>query len=237
MAARCSHDRGTAREPVQAWRRRRRAGDHLHGGGAQRLPAVSAPIIPALASVGGGGGGGGGTGGSGGGSGGSGGSGKGGGSGKPKVDAPTIKAFSVSPHKLIVLVKGKRRSTKGATFHVTLDQKAGVLIELLKKETGRLKAGRCVAVTRRNAKAKHCVRWVAVKVLAIKHAKAGTTQLKYAGHVGKKLIGAGSYRVYAAALGAGGWSKLHWIALSVKAKKMPVRGRQKANHHRHKKHG
>lgn len=197
------------------------------------LPAVSMPIIPALASVGGGGGGGSGSGGGApGGNPGGGSSRGGGGSVKPKLHAPTIKAFSVTPGTLVVLVKGKRRSTKGATFHLTLDQKAGVLIELYKQETGRVKGKGCVAVTHRNAKAKRCTRWVVVKLLTIKSANAGSTKLKYAGHVGKHLIGSGTFRAYAAAVAAGGWSKLRWTSLSVKTKNMKSgSGRQKPNHH------
>jgi uncharacterized membrane protein YgcG len=198
-------------------------------------PAVSLPIIPAAASGSGGGGSGGsgsgsGGGGSGGGTGG-GGSGSGSGShGGTKAHAPTIKSFSIIPGRVIVLVKGKRQSTKGATFRYTLDENAGVLIALEQRQTGRLKGKTCAATTRRNAKAKHCTRWVTVKLLAVKSAKAGTSQLKYAGWIGKRLLGAGSYRAVVAGVNTAGWSRIRSTGFTVvhRSARVPARSRARA---------
>jgi hypothetical protein len=192
-------------------------------------PAVSLPIIPAAAS-GGGGSGSGGSGSSGGSSGGrAGGSGSGSGShGGTKPHAPTIKSFSIVPGRVVVLVKGKRQSTKGATFRYTLDEKAGVLIALEQRQTGRLKGKQCAATTRRNAKAKHCTRWVTVKLLAVKSAKAGTSRLKYAGWIGKRLLGAGSYRAVAAGVNSAGWSRTRSTGFTVVHRSARVTGRPRA---------
>jgi hypothetical protein len=198
-------------------------------GSGNSAPAISLPVIPAAAPGGGGGGSGGGSGG--GGSGGGGG-GKPGGTGGGKQHAPTVKALSVTPRSLVVLVRGKRRSTKGATFRFTLDQKAGVLIELWQRRTGRVKGKSCLAVTRRNAKARHCYRWVAVKTLAVKNAKAGSNRLKYAGHVGRRLIAPGVYRAYVAAVTTGGWSKLRYARFTVVSKKAPAKHKRQKSHHR-----
>jgi uncharacterized membrane protein YgcG len=180
-----------------------------HNSSGDSLPAISLPIIPSSGSGTGAGSGGSGSGGTGsGGTGGSGGSGGGSGShGGTKLFAPTIKSFSVAPGRVTVLVKGKRQSTKGATFRYTLDEKAAVLIALEQRQTGRLKGKQCVGATRRNAKAKHCTRWVAVKLLSVKSAKAGTDQLKYAGWIGKRLLASGRYRAIIAGVNNAGWSK------------------------------
>ncbi len=156
-----------------------------NGAGSSK-PALSTPIVPSASSSSGGGGGGG---------------------GKPKPHAPTIKTFSVSPHSVVVTVRGKRQSTKGALLRFTLDQKAGVLIEVQQRLTGRLKGKRCIATTKANRKATPCTRYVKVKLFTIKSAKAGANQLRYLGRVGKHLFGPGTYRTSIVAVGPGGWSK------------------------------
>jgi uncharacterized membrane protein YgcG len=194
-------------------------------------PAVSLPVVPVAASgSGGGGSGSSGSVGSGSASGGSGGGTGGSGSGShggTKAHAPTIKSFSIVPGRVIVLVKGKRQSTKGATFRYTLDEKAGVLIALEQRQTGRLKGKQCAATTRRNAKAKHCTRWVTVKLLAVKSAKAGTSRLKYAGWIGKRLLAAGSYRAVAAGVNTAGWSRTRSASFKV-VRRAAARSRARA---------
>jgi hypothetical protein len=207
-----------------------------HNTSGNSLPAVSAPIIPALASVGGGGGGGGSS--SSGGSGGSGGApGHGGTPGGVRLHAPTLKSFSVAPGKVMVLVRGKRRTTKGTTFHYALDQRAGVLIELKRRTTGRVHGRSCVAATRRNAKAKRCTRWVTVKVLRVKSAKAGSGKLKFAGRIGRRILATGAYRVYAVAVSAGGWSKVRSAHFTVAAKHAAKRTPKPRKHPHPLRHG
>ncbi len=128
-----------------------------------------------------------------------------------KLKAPTVMSLSVSPGKLKILVKGKHRSTKGTTLRYALDDAAGVLIEIQQSKTGRKSGSRCLAVTKFNRRARHCTRWVTVRVLAVRHAQKGANRFKYLGRVGKKgkqLLVAGKYRVYVAANNKAGWSKL-----------------------------
>jgi uncharacterized membrane protein YgcG len=196
-----------------------------HNSSGDSLPAVSLPIIPAAATSGAGngstgGGGNGSTGGSGGSTGGGGNGSKGGGGsggtgGGAKPHAPTIRAFSVGPRRVIVIVRGRHQATRGMTFRFTLDRKAGVLIAVQRRLTGRLLGNRCVATGRRNAKARHCVRYVMIKVFTVKNANAGAGRLGYAGRVGKRLLGAGTYRVVAVAVNLGGWSKTRSASFTV----------------------
>lgn len=182
-----------------------------HNASGDSAPAISLPIIPAVATAGGGGtgAGGSGSGGSGGGSGAGGTGGKPGGSGGgTKLHAPTIKTFSVTPRSVVLTVRGKRKTTKGAMFRYTLDQKAGVLLEVQQRLTGRVKGKRCVATTKRNRKSKPCTRYVTRKLFTIKSAKAGAHQLKYLGRVGKHLFAAGAYRTSIVAVNTAGWSKV-----------------------------
>ena len=119
-------------------------------------------------------------------------------------------AFWINPGRLTITVKGKRRSSPGTTFHYILDQNAGVVIEIQKKRSGRVKGKRCVAVTKRNRKARPCPRWTTVRVRAVKHAHAGKNTFKWLGIVnGNKLLTAGAYRVYIAAENPAGWSAVH----------------------------
>jgi hypothetical protein len=148
------------------------------------------------------------------------------GGGKPKPHAPTIKAFSV-PHSVVVTVRGKRQSTKGAIFRYTLDQKAGVLLEIQQRLTGRVKGKSCVAATSKNRKSKPCARYVKVKLFTIKSAKAGANQLTYLGRVGNHLIGPGTYRTVIVAVGAGGWSKERSGTFTVVRKKAPTKRARK----------
>jgi hypothetical protein len=213
-----------------------------HNASGDSLPAVSLPVVPTQAGSGGTGGNGGGTGGTGGSGGGTGGNGGGTGGGHngggTKLHVPTIQAFSVNPRSVLVMVKGKAESTKGATFNYKLDQKAGVLIEVQQRLAGRVGGKGCVAQTKRNKKAKSCIRWVTIKTLAVKSAKAGSNQLKYNGKVGSKLFASGAYRAYAAAVNTTGWSKLRSANFSVKRKKVAVkkRHRKPAKHRRGAKH-
>ena len=132
------------------------------------------------------------------------------------LKAPTVTSLSVSPGKLTIVVKGKRRSTKGTTFHYALDQAAGVLLEVRQAKTGRASGSRCLAVTRSNQRARHCTRWVTVRVLAVRNARKGGNTYKYLGRVGKgsQLLVVGKYRVYAAAENKAGWSKLRSASFS-----------------------
>jgi hypothetical protein len=133
-----------------------------------------------------------------------------------KLKAPTVTSLSVSPGKLTILVKGKRRSTKGTTFHYGLDQAAGVLLEVQQAKTGRASGSRCLAVTRSNSRARRCTRWVTVRVLAVRNGHKGGNTFKYLGRIGKgsQLLVVGKYRVYAAAENRAGWSKLRSASFS-----------------------
>jgi hypothetical protein len=128
----------------------------------------------------------------------------------PRLHAPTVIAFWINPGKLTITVKGKRRTSLGTKFHYILDQNAGVLIEIQKKLSGRVKDKRCVAVTKRNRKARPCPRWVTVRVRAVKHGRAGKNTFRWLGIVnGNRLLTAGAYRVYLAAENPAGWSAVH----------------------------
>jgi hypothetical protein len=173
------------------------------------VPAISLPILPvALSGVGGSGGG----------------SGSGAGSsarpGGAKLAAPTVKAFSVVPRIVTMLVHGKRQTSKGATFRYTLDKPAAVLIALQRPLAGRLQGRSCVAVTRKNRRAHTCTRWVTLALLGVKSARTGANQLKFAGRVRGRLLGVGGYRAIVAAVNAAGWSKTRSAGFKVARKRI-----------------
>lgn len=205
-----------------------------HNASGDSLPAISLPMVPVAASSNGGSSGGttgGNTGGNSGGN--TGGNTGGGGGGGGKVHAPTLRSFSVTPHTVIVLVRGKHRTTKGTTFQYALDSRAGLLIEIQQHLAGRLQGGHCVAATARNRKARSCTRWVTVKLLKVTSAKAGTSRLQFAGRIGAHLVAVGTYRAYAAAVNAGGWSKVRSVSFVVKSKLVAPHRPRRPSHHRH----
>jgi hypothetical protein len=177
---------------------------HNSSGGS--LPAISLPIVP-TAGVNSPNGGGGDGAGSGAGSGGSGGGAAGRRpGGASKLPAPRITAFSVVPGQMIVSLQGRRQTSKGVTFRYRLDRTAAVVIVVQQRLTGRIKGKTCVAATRRNKKAKHCTRYLMIKTIMVKSAKAGTGQLKYAGRTGRGWLPSSGYRALVAAANAAGWS-------------------------------
>ena len=135
---------------------------------------------------------------------------------------------------MTIVVKGKRRSTNGTSFRYGLDQAAGVLIEIQQSKTGRVSGSRCLAATNSNARARHCTRWVTVRVLSVRSAHRGGNTYKYLGRIGKgsQLLVAGKYRVYVAAINKAGWSKLRSASFSAVRKLVKSRPAKKPARHK-----
>jgi hypothetical protein len=95
-----------------------------------------------------------------------------------------------------------------------------VLIALQRPLAGRLQGKSCVAVTRKNRRARKCMRWVTLALLAVKSARAGANQLKFAGSVKGRLLSVGSYRAIVAAVNAAGWSKTRSAGFKVARKRI-----------------
>jgi hypothetical protein len=187
-----------------------------HNASGDSAPAFSLPVVPV---AGGGGGGGGGKPGSGG--------------GKPKAPkllAPTVKSLSVSPRKMMITVKGKRQTTRGATFRFAIDKPAGVLIYVERRTVGRVNGRSCAATTKRNAHARHCTRYVRVKAFTVKNAKAGGHTVKYGGRQGRGLVASGNYTVFAAAQNSAGWSRLRTASFAVARKQIRPPARRPSKH-------
>ena len=115
-----------------------------------------------------------------------------------------MKSLSVSPHGVRVMVRGKRRSTKGTSIRYAIDRTASVLIYVQEKRHGR---------------------WITVRVIAIANARAGAHSLHYNAHQGKQVLPAGSCRVVAAARSSGGSSNVRRTPFSVFNKKVRVKHR------------
>jgi hypothetical protein len=164
-------------------------------------PAVSLPVIPAAAGGGSGAGSGGGSGG-GTGSGPSGGSGRpgtGGGSGTGRLPAPHLKSLSVSPKRVLVKTAGQRKNTRGVTIRYSVDRSAAVLIFVQQKRRGR---------------------YFTVALITVKKARAGGHRVPYRARRGKKILAFGAYRLIAAAVNPGGWSKARTAPFSVVRRKV-----------------
>ena len=155
------------------------------------LPAISLPILPTLPGSGGGGGTGG-SGGSGGGSGGGGGSGSGGTT--QGTSAPRVLSFVVVPRRMLVLLTGERQSSKGTSFRYRLDRAATVVIVLQQ-----LKGGG----------------WINRHTFTVPNARKGLDILKFAGRIGRRLLGPGRYRVVIVASNPGGKSPSRRAPFSV----------------------
>jgi hypothetical protein len=116
---------------------------------------------------------------------------------------------------MVVTVQGAHERTKGETVRYTLDQAATVLIVVERRLPGRLSGKRCLAATRRPTRARRCTRYLVVKTITVKNAKAGNSRLHYTGRVGKHLLSNGNYRALIAAVNAAGWSKTRTASFAV----------------------
>ena len=105
------------------------------------------------------------------------------------------------------MVKGKRRTSKGTSIRYSIDRTASLLIYIQEKRRGR---------------------WITVKVIAIRNARAGSHSMRYNARQGKKLLPAGSCRVIAAAADHAGWSSARSTSFSVFQKKAK---QHKPTHH------
>jgi streptogramin lyase len=121
----------------------------------------------------------------------------GGGSTPPPADRtpPTLSKLSLS--KLL-------RLGATATIRVTLSEPATLTLRFERVLSGRrAKSGRCVAPTRKLRKAHGCTRFVSAGSFT-RSAGAGAAKLSFDGHVGRRKLGVGSYRLTIVAKDAAG---------------------------------
>jgi hypothetical protein len=103
--------------------------------------------------------------------------------------AVTKKATAVS-----AAVK-RKRSKQGTTLKLALSERASLVLTVQRKTIGRKRGKACVTTTKKliKAKARTCVRYVAVGTLTRKDA-APTVSIAFSGRLGSKALKKGSYR-------------------------------------------
>ena len=128
----------------------------------------------------------------------------------PVVDnlAPTLSGLGLTNKRFKVgkaATATAARAKTGTTFVYSLSDAATVTIAIQKRTTGRRRAKRCGKATRRNRRAKKCVRFVAVRNGTLTRAGLlGPNALPFSGRIGAKALKPGKYRaVFSARDGAG----------------------------------
>jgi hypothetical protein len=166
-----------------------------HNGSGNSLPATSVPVSPGASTD---------TGGS-----------RGSTTTTGKLPTPNIRSFSISPRRLIVLINGSHRRTKGTTFRFALDRTANVLIIIQRRTIGRLRGGRCVAAKRLPDRNRRCTIYKRIRLRVLHRSAAGSHRLKFSGRVGRRLIAPGTYRALIVAVNGGGWSRTRSASFKV----------------------
>lgn len=123
--------------------------------------------------------------------------------------APVISRFSLSRNRFAAGGRGaqasaKRRATPiGTTLRFTLSERARVTVTLRRALGGRVRGGRCVAPSKRTAKAKRCTRLAATGSLA-RDLPAGKASVVFSGKRRGRALAAGRYRITLTARDAAG---------------------------------
>lgn len=105
--------------------------------------------------------------------------------------------------------KGRRKSVPAGTkIAFTLNFGATVKLSFERKVAGRKRGGRCVKPTRAPRSAKRCTRYVKRGTLTRSFTAGGAKSVSFSGRIGRRALGAGSYRVTAVATDAGGRSSV-----------------------------
>jgi Tol biopolymer transport system component len=100
-----------------------------------------------------------------------------------------------------------RRTPAGTTVRFALSSRADVRFAVAQRTSGRRVGKTCRAATKRLARRRACVRWVAKGTLTRRDQAAGRRTLAFSGRVGRRALRPGRYRVVLVATGPGGRSR------------------------------
>jgi hypothetical protein len=103
--------------------------------------------------------------------------------------APLISGTYASP-KSYRLKSGRQ----GVTVRYSLSRDATVVAVIQKSAPGRRSGKKCAKPTTRNKKGRRCTRWLKLTTLTYA-GTAGANSFKFDGKIGRKRVGAGSYRI------------------------------------------
>jgi hypothetical protein len=123
--------------------------------------------------------------------------------------APRITKASLSPKHFRAGGSGARAAARkrvpaGTTIRFTLSERATVRVSLERMRPGRRSGKRCVAPTRRLAKARACGRYATAGTLTRPGQDAGARSVRFSGRRGAKALPPGSYRATLVATDAAG---------------------------------
>ncbi len=111
--------------------------------------------------------------------------------------------------------KVKHGPPVGTTFTFSLNTVATVTLTFARTTTGRAVGGTCVAMTRKNARKRHCT--LSKKVGSYAQASsAGSTTLPFTGKLSGRLLVAGTYTVTFTATAGGATTAPHKLAFTIK---------------------
>jgi hypothetical protein len=111
---------------------------------------------------------------------------------------PVVSALAVSPKKFKAAKKGASiAKSAGASVSYTLSEAATVAFKVERASVGRKSGSKCVKAGKKNAKAKKCTRWTALKSSFTTTGTAGVNKFKFTGRLKGKQLKPGAYRLSA----------------------------------------
>jgi hypothetical protein len=141
--------------------------------------------------------------------------------GHDALAAPALSAVSLTHARFRVGPAPTARSARrraaapvGTTFRFTLSTDATLTIRIERSVAGRRAGGRCVAPTRRNARAKRCTRYVLAGTLR-RSERAGADSVAFSGRIGRTPLAVGRYRATLTAKNAAGAGRSVAVAFAI----------------------
>lgn len=116
--------------------------------------------------------------------------------------APVLLAAAMRPRAFAVRRKGARRG--GARLSWRLSEPATIVVKIARAAKGRRSGGRCVAPTRRLARARRCTRYRTIGAFTVRNSAAGPGSRPFTGRLGKRVLRRGGHRATLVATDAAG---------------------------------
>jgi hypothetical protein len=125
----------------------------------------------------------------------------------PDVVAPVVSNYGITNNPFVVgsrpTAAAKKKHKKGTVFRFTLSEAATARIVIAQRRPGRRKGKRCVAPTKKLARAKKCTR-ITRRGTLTRASHAGLNKVAFSGRIGTKALRPGRYQATLRATDAAG---------------------------------
>ena len=137
----------------------------------------------------------------------------------PDQTSPTISSLTVSPARFPAASRAAGAAKGGTTFRYVLSEAATVTVILQRRSPGRKVGGKCRSRTRADRRRKACVRYRLVGRFRQQGA-AGRNTRRFSGWLGRRKLGAGTFRAgFVATDAAGNRSRSMTVRFTIVARR------------------